>query len=97
MATSEEGVSMAQAVAAGGPLLGANLGAQNPSQACHLQERNLVRQKYIVSEGRGEVVSQPPPVVREGPLNHPPPGRQLKAKPQAARTDMSRFHWHEGS
>ena len=91
----QEGASTIQGVTVEGPLPGADLGAQNPFQACYLQERNLVRQKYIVSEGRGEVVIPSPAAVVEGPPNHPPVERQLKTESQATREEMSRFYWYE--
>ena len=52
-AALEEGASTPQAVIAIGPLPG----AQDPAQACCLQEGSLVRQRYIVAEGQKEVVS----------------------------------------
>ena len=66
-AALEEGASTTQAVIAEGPLPG----AQDPAQACCLQEGSLVRQRYIVTEGQKEVVCQPPAAVREGPLKYP--------------------------
>ena len=61
-----------------------------------MQERSLVRQRYIVKEGRGEVVGSPSAVVGERPLKHPPEERQLKAESQAIRGEMPQFHQHEG-
>ena len=71
----EEGASASQAVTVAGPIIKAVLGAQEPSQASHLQKRNVARQTYIVPADRGEVVSQPSPVIGDGPLNHSTSGR----------------------
>ena len=70
MTTPGEGASAPQAVAGAGPLFKVVFGAQKPSQASHLQKRNTVRQTYIGPAGQEKVVSQLPPVIGGGPLNH---------------------------
>ena len=59
-AASEEGASTTRTPLTEGP----------PPVIC-LQARNKVRQRYIVSEEQGRVVSQPPGAARERPFNYP--------------------------